>query len=59
MASLIHYRCFDKGASLVLGRFEIYLDIETAFLDHEANQISLPRLGLQAAFDKDQPSFTH
>ena len=51
--------CFDKGAPLVLGKFEIYLDTETAFLDYQANQISLLRLGLRGAFDKTQPSYTH
>ena len=59
IAGLIQHRCLDSGPPLVLGKFMIYLDIETAYLDHEASQISLPRLGLQATFDIDQPLFTH
>ena len=59
MAGLIQHKCLDTGPPLVLGKFMIYLDIETAFLDHEASQISLPRLGLQAAFNRNQSFFTH
>ena len=44
---------------MVLGEFKIHLDTETSFVDYQTNKISLPRLGLQANFDKTQTFYTN
>ena len=66
-ANIQGHMCFDddnaqgtgKILPMVLGEFKIHLDTETSFVDYQTNTISLPRLGLQANFDKTQTFYTH